>query len=136
MRGAQDRALRHWTAAKAAAQAADPPAPSAAHVSQVLACRYPRASRSEYEGVSGFVVSGPARTDAGRLVVTVGYHDSARPYDYSDRWRAHMARVTRAAFARSARHLRRDGYDTAPWMRYDGVQVGLFVTRKTPRTTA
>jgi len=120
----------------AAARAAAPPPPSPAHVSQVLARKYPRASRSEYDGASGFVVSGPVRTDAGRLVVTVGYHDWDRPGDYSDRWRAHMARVTRAAFARSARHLRRDGYDTAPWMRYDGVQVGLFVTRKTPRTTA
>jgi hypothetical protein len=136
MRAAQARALRHWTAAQATAQAVGLRPPSAAHVSQILARRYPRASRSEYEGVSGFYVSGPVRTDAGRLVVTVGYHSWDRPDDYSDRWRAHMAQVTRAAFARYARHLRRNGYDAEPWMRYDGAQPGLFVTRRTSRTTS
>jgi hypothetical protein len=135
MRGAQARALRHWTAAQTTGQAASPRPPSAAHVSQVLARRFPRASRSEYEGVSGFYVSGPVRTDAGRLVVTVGYHSWDRPDDHSARWQAHMARVTRAAFARYARHLRRNGYDAEPWVRYDGAQLGLFVTRRTLRTT-
>lgn len=40
-----------------------------------------------------------------------------------------MGRVIRAAFARCARHLRRAGYVTDKWMRYDGAQLGLFVTR-------
>jgi hypothetical protein len=47
--------------------------PNAAHVPHVLARRYPRASRSEHKGVSGVRGARAARTDAGRLVVMVGY---------------------------------------------------------------
>jgi hypothetical protein len=64
---------------------------------------------------------------AGLLVVTVGYQDYDHENGYSDRTREHMIRVTRAAFAR---HLRRAGYVAEPWMRYDNVQPGLFITRK------
>src|ERR1035441_7815479 len=67
---------------------------------------------------------------AGLLVVTVGYQDYDHENDYSDRTREHMIRVTRAAFAWYARHLRRAGYVAEPWMRYDNVQPGLFITRK------
>lgn len=53
--------------------AADRP-PNAAHVSAVLARKFPRASNSERLGVSGFCVGQPVLTDSDRMVVTVTYH--------------------------------------------------------------
>lgn len=98
---------------------------SAAHVSAVLGKRHPRAS--EPAGArSGFVVSIDPVRNLGSTV-TVRYQD----YDYGLSYAEQaLAPVIERAFDEYADTLRRAGYVTEDWMRYDGVRLGLFVTGK------
>jgi hypothetical protein len=98
---------------------------SAAHVSAVLGRWYTRAS-DERDRVSGFVVStGPT---ASIPAVTVSYQDYS--YGSSDAEQERAGKVIEAAFDEYAATLARAGYVTEKWMKYDGSQLGLFVTGK------
>ena len=99
---------------------------SAAHVSAVLGKRHPRAS--EPSGArSGFVVQIGGVENLG-LTVIVAYQD----YDhgYSNAETEAVSRIATKAFSEYAATLARAGYVTEKWMKYDGSQLGLFVTGK------
>lgn len=99
---------------------------SAAHVSGTLGKRHPRAS--EPSGArSGFVVSIGGVENLGPTVI-VGYQD----YDhgYSNGEIEAVSRICEKAFGEYAATLARAGYTVEKWMKYDGSQLGLFVTGK------
>lgn len=102
---------------------------SSAHVSATLdRAGHDRADPVSVAEVSGFVVTAPERTDAGRWVVPVGYQD----YDFegvrSNAAQEAVDRIVEAAFDAYAVTLRNAGYVVEDWMKYDGTRLGLFVT--------
>jgi hypothetical protein len=99
---------------------------SAAHVSAALGRWHTRASEPSGR-VSGFVVSIDPVRQLGSTV-TVRYQD----YDhgYSNAETEAVSRIATKAFGEYAATLARAGYVTEKWMKYDGSQLGLFVTGK------
>ena len=99
---------------------------SAAHVSAALGRWHTRAS--EPSGArSGFVVSVGGVQNLGPTVI-VRYQDY--DYGYSNAEFDAVSRICEKAFSEYAATLARAGYVTEKWMKYDGSQLGLFVTGK------
>jgi hypothetical protein len=103
---------------------------SVAHVSSTLrkAC-HPRADEVHVAEVSGFWVGiEPASWAPGGQITTVGYQDYDYDGDYSNRAQEVVGRIVEDALDAYAATLRKAGYVTEDWVRYDGVRLGLFVT--------
>lgn len=100
---------------------------SAAHVSATLAkAGYPRASEPA-DMESGFVVSVGPVENLGQTVI-VAYQDYEYEGNYSDAADEIVREICEQAFAEYMAVLQACGYTVEKWMKYDGTQLGLFVT--------